>query len=115
MRFRKKTTFNTHDTSVSKGENGRIQVNNGVDVRCEVSVIKLGHFPQGATAEHVTTVLNKQFKTNYTVRDITYAFERMVKEDIIGVKRGGDGVDNVYYSRPSTLVRWRRAKKSAKF
>lgn len=114
MRFSKGRTYNTHDTSVSKGEGGRIAIDQsrGVKNRCELSLNALLRFgPKGATAEMITGHLNGRLKANYWIGDIRYALTRLVDEGVIRSTAGGRGEETVYRAGKSALNHWRRLPK----
>ena len=114
MRFRKQTTFNSHDTSVEKDANGRNVVNQtrGVKVRCELSINALLRFAgRGATAEMVAQHLNRRLKANYSVSDIFYACKRLVSEGVIRQRSGGRGEECVFVASQAGLAKWRNLPK----
>jgi hypothetical protein len=116
MRFSQGRTFNTHDTSVSKGDNGRIAIDQsrGVKNRCELSLNALLRFgPKGASAEMVANHLNGRLKANYSASDIRYALNRLVAEGVIRSTSGGRGDDAIYRAGKSALDHWRRLPKEA--
>ena len=115
MRFSKGRTYNTHDTSVSKGENGRIAIDQtrGVKNRCELAVNALLRFgPKGASAEMVASHLNGRLKANYTTSDIRYALNRLVDEGVVRSTGGGRGEEAIYRAGKSALNHWRRLPKA---
>ena len=114
MRFSKGRTYNSHDTSVEKGPQGRISINQerGVKARCELSLNALLRFgPKGATAEITAEHLNKRLSANYSTSDIRYALTRLSDEGVIRANRGGRGEDTVYRATKSALNHWRRLPK----
>lgn len=111
MRFRKNTTFNSHDTSFSR-EHGRLIIHNGVKQRCELAMNRLlKNRAQGFTAEMITDQLNSSFKGSaYTERDIAYALNRLVGEGLVNV------VDRkatrwVYRATANAAAKWRNLAK----
>lgn len=113
MRFSKGRTYNSHDTSVEKGPNGRISINQerGVKARCELSLNALLRFgPKGATAEITASHLNKRLNANYSTTDISYALNRLVDEGVVRAT-GSRGEERVYRATKSALAHWRRLPK----
>lgn len=116
MRFSQGRSYNTHDTSVGKGENGRIAIDQsrGVKSRCDLSLHALLRFgPKGASAEMISSHLNKRLKANYTTTDIRYALGRLVKEGVIKSTGGGRGEDAIYRAGKTALDHWRSLPKES--
>lgn len=114
MRFSKGRTYNTHDTKLTKGENGRIAIDQtrGVKSRCELSLNALLRFgPKGASAEMVSSHLNSRLTANYTTSDIRYALDRLVDEGVVRSTSGGRGEETIYRAGKSALNHWRRLPK----
>lgn len=114
MRFSKGRTYNSHDTSVEKGPNGRISINQerGVKARCELSLNALLRFgPKGATAEITASHLNKRLNANYSTTDISYALNRLVDEGVVRSTAVGRGEERIYRATKSALAHWRRLPK----
>lgn len=114
MRFSKGRTYNTHDTSVEKGPDGRIAINQerGVKSRCDLvlhAVVRFG--PKGVTAQITADHLNKRLKANYTTTDIGYALKRLSDEGVIRAVRGGRGEETIYRATKSSEASWRRIPK----
>lgn len=114
MRFRKSTTFNSHDTKFTR-EHGRLVIHNGVKQRCELAInrlVKSG--PQGLTAEILTGQLNSAFKgSSYSESDMAYALNRLVQEGLVKV------VDRkaarwVYRATANAANKWRSLSKIVK-
>jgi hypothetical protein len=116
MHFSKGVSFNTHDTSVEKGRNGRIQINRqakgGVKHRCELALNSVIRFYQGATASKVATDLNRRLQANYSHNDIRHALDRLSVEGIVKATRGGRGEDTVYRATKAALHAWRKLPKA---
>lgn len=114
MRFRRHTTFNSHDTSFER-KNGRLIITNGVRQRCELAVnrlVKAG--VQGLTAKHLTSQLNKDFKgSSYTESDMSYALGRLVDEGLISVVNP-DADELVYRASRNVAEKWRKLPKDVK-
>lgn len=114
MKFSKGRTYNTHDTSVEKGPDGRIAINQerGVKSRCDLVLHALLRFgPKGATADITADHLNRRLKANYTPSDIRTALNRLVNEGVIRVNRGGRGEHTIYRATKSAEAHWRRIPK----
>jgi len=110
MRYLKKaTTFNTHDTTYSKGDNGRHTINHGLELRIQLSLLQLSKHRDGAEASVITEKLNKLLKSNYTTRDIAYALERCHGAKFIGKRyvRAGKAYA-FYFCYPNTSQRWKQ-------
>jgi hypothetical protein len=105
MRFQKQTTFNSHDTKVIAGENGRIHLDQtrGVKARCELSLNALTRFVKGANSEEITDHLNSRLNANYTVGDIRRALNRLALNGIIR-NNGGH-----YTASQASVTKWRKA------
>jgi hypothetical protein len=114
MKFSKGRTYNTHDTTVEKGPNGRISINQerGVKARCELSLNALLRFgPKGATAEITAEHLNKRLNANYSTSDIRYALDRLSDVGVVNANRQGRGEDTIYRATKSAQAHWRRLPK----
>lgn len=115
MKFSKGRTYNTHDTSVEKGADGRIKISQerGVKLRCELSLNALLRFgPKGASGELVAEHLNKRLKANYSTTDISYALNRLVAVGVIKATTYGKGEDTIYRATKTALDHWRRLPKA---
>lgn len=112
MRFRKQTTFNSHDTSFER-KNGRLVITNGVKQRCELAINRLVRAGvQGLTARHLADQLNKTFKgSQYSQDDMAYALGRLVKEELITVvDKNADEL--VYRATRNAADKWHRLPKT---
>ena len=114
MRFSKGRTYNSHDTTVTVGSDGRWDVDQqrGVKARCELglhAVLRFG--PKGVSADQTTAHINKRLHANYTVSDIRYALNRLVKEGVITSSSGGRGEDAIYRAGKNAQDHWRRLPK----
>jgi hypothetical protein len=111
MRFRKQTTFNSHDTSFEKDASGRQVVNQtrGVKVRCELSINALLRFgARGASAEVIAQHLNRRLKANYSIGDIFYACKRLAKEGLI---RETGKKEVIFVATQASVTKWKNLPK----
>lgn len=114
MRFRKQTTFNSHDTKFAR-EDGRLVISNGVKNRCELAINRLlDAGPKGLTANMLATSLNKKFKGSaYSVSDLSYALNRLVEAGLVRIlDRTAD--EYVYRVLPSAQIKWKNLSKIVK-
>ena len=116
MRFSKGVSFNTHDSKVTKGENGRIQVDRtergGVLTRCDISLRALILWgPKGADSSTISEYLNKKFKANYTSNDVRHALDKLSDAGVIKAKRYGRGESTIYVATKSSQNSLRRLTK----
>ena len=83
MKFRKYTTYNTHDTK-NTIVNGRIRVEHGTKRRCEIIVRGVcRHGSAGVSLEDLTAHVNGRLNAHYSLCDIRTLANRLVKEEII--------------------------------
>jgi hypothetical protein len=114
MKFSRGRTYNTHDTTVGKDEDGRIKIDQtrGVRARCELTLTAVLRFGQkGADAEMTVNHLNSRLKSNYTTGDIGYALKRLAGVGIIKATKGGRGEKTIYRASKSALDHWRKIRK----
>ena len=110
MRFRKQTTFNSHDTKFETGSDGRLVINQerGVQARMDLAIAALLRFgPRGASAEVVTQHLNRRLKANYSVSDIFYACKRLVNASCVRQRSGGRGEECIFVATQAGQKRWK--------
>jgi hypothetical protein len=126
--FRKATTFNRHDTHLSVGPRGRIQVNNGVDVRCDLIIRALeesrSRYYTVGEDEGVYCISTREMLeyareqhplgSTYTMNDITYALNVLVGMGLVCMwePSRGSGRHTGYiltYNPDKVRVRLRRA------
>lgn len=114
MRFRKNTTFNSHDTSFAR-EHGRLIITNGVKRRCELAInrlVKAG--VQGLSADHLCDSLNETFPGScYAQSDIAYALNRLVQEGLVKVV-SRDAAKWVYRATANAASKWKNLSKIVK-
>jgi hypothetical protein len=114
MRFSKGRTYNSHDTTVTVGSDGRWDVDQtrGVKARCELALHAVLRFgPKGVSAELTSEHINKRVHANYSVSDIRYALNRLVAEGVITSSSGGRGEDAIYRAGKNAQDHWRKLPK----
>ena len=105
MKFRRGTSYNTHDSSVSVAE--RINVSNGVKRRCELALRGiLRHGGKGVSLIDLTAHLNTRLNALYSEGDIRYAVLRLIKEGLVSTT-----AKDTYRASPSALEAWRALPK----
>jgi hypothetical protein len=100
MRFRKQTTFNKHDSASIISD--RFTIVNGVKKRCNLVVLDLLRCgTAGGTVDVVHQHMQERFSDSYTITDVRYALERLVKEKLV-IKRNGK-----YFATANLAAKWR--------
>jgi hypothetical protein len=103
MKFRKNTTFNTHDTKFEV-DGDRLIVSNGVKKRCELvlnSLLRKNNHSVGIASDLAT-----RFKDGgYTVSVVQYVLRRLVNEGLVRVH--GKGPAAVYSVSSNVIAKWR--------
>ena len=101
MKFRRTTSFNTHDSNVVVGE--RIYVEHDVPRRCTITLNAIiRHGGAGVELAALTEHINKRLNANYSEGDIRYAALRLAKEGFVDVT----GKDR-YCASPAAQAAWR--------
>lgn len=109
MRFRKQTSYNSHDSKFVN-DHGRLTISNGVEKRCELVINRLLKEPKGSTPAAIATNLNSRFKqAAYSETDVRYACLRLTSEGIL--RKYGRGKDAFFKATPNTLANWRNLEK----
>jgi len=105
MKFRKGTSFNTHDSSVTVAE--RIYVSNGVKRRCELALRGIiRHGSKGIALVDLTAHINTRLNCLYSESDIRYAVGRLIKADLV-VSTAKD----TYRASPAAMDAWKAIPK----
>lgn len=82
MKFRRETTYNTHDTQVYT-EPDRTIIAHGMAKRCALVVRAVCRHPEGVDDSDLTEHLNKRLGSLYSVSDIRGALKKLVNEGLI--------------------------------
>lgn len=82
MKFRRDTTYNTHDTKVYT-DTERTVISHGVARRCALVVRGVCRHPEGVDDSDLTEHLNKRLGSLYSVNDIRTALKKLVEEGLI--------------------------------
>lgn len=112
MRFRRSTSFNTHDSRklpMSKSTDGRTTVLNGVRKRCELVLNALIRSDVSLALGQIVTQLQSRFSETYSSDDISYALGRLVDHRL--VSRRGHGRSSVYLATTEARAKWRATAK----
>jgi len=103
MKFRKETTYNTHDTKVYT-EPDRTIVVHGLAHRCALVVRGVCRHPEGVDESDLTEHINKRLNSLYSTSDIRTALRKLVNEGLI--ERTGR---SSYRAYPDTQALWSEA------
>ncbi len=112
MQFRRATSFNTHDSKrlpMSKTENGRTTVVNGVRKRCELVLNALIRSDSPMALGQIVSELQERFSETYSSQDISYALGRLVTNRL--VTRRGHGSSSAYRATNEARAKWRATVK----
>ena len=113
-RNRKATSFPLYDTKQSPdAEKGQLLLAHNMDKRMAVIVATLPNWGnKGVTVEILREHLNRTLHTNFNHNHVSYALERLFKNEVIGRRTvSTDRYDqHVYYARPSTPARWAKVR-----
>lgn len=111
MKFRRSTSFNTHDSKrlPMSETNGRMTVVNGVRKRCELALNVLLRADKPVALGEVVKHLQDRFSETYTTIDIKYALRRLVTNRLASQR--GHGRGSTYRATKEALTKWRATVK----
>ena len=88
MRFKSKTTFNSHDTHKVRSADGRTNIAHGVEKRCDAVVKLFSKYRRPKTPHEVLVMMRKieadgGGKETYSSSDIEYVLARLVDAQVL--------------------------------
>lgn len=103
MKFRDRTRFPRHDSSLVKGSEF-LEVANGVDTRCGMAILNVRQNP-GTTAEEMLERFNKRYDNPYRITHVRHALKRLVEAGFVTQR------EKRFYVTEAGLARWRKCPK----
>lgn len=110
LRFRRETTYNSHDSRQIASDSGRVTIANGVKHRCELVLNSLLRLGSGNTTD-VLTHLQARFNDSYSRTDVSTAVEKLRSGGVIF--RRGRGRAAKFYPSRDALIKWREIPKES--